>query len=118
MSSPPPSSPSVDRRRRFAPRGGGVFSRAVNRIHPFPPERPEMKSKLKLDVDALEVTSFDTDAAAGGRGTVRAASEPLPASEAAPCAFETEITGPCCDYTLVLSCIETQCDECTWGPLP
>ena len=30
-------------------------------------------SKLKLNLDALRVDSFDTDAAAGARGTVRGA---------------------------------------------
>lgn len=79
-----------------------------------------MTSKLKLDVDALEVTSFDTDTAASTRGTVNGASgtDPLPASEFAPCPNDTEITGPCCDYTLVLSCVQTSCDECAWGPTP
>ena len=77
-----------------------------------------MTSKLKLDVDALEVTSFDTHTTAGERGTVLAAShiEPAPDSEE-PC-IDTNFTGPCCEYTLLLSCVQTNCDECTVGPLP
>ena len=79
-----------------------------------------MMSKLKLDVDALEVTSFDTDVTAQARGTVNAASgtgppSVLPATELAPCPNETVITGPCCDHTLMLSCVQT-CDVVTCGP--
>lgn len=76
-----------------------------------------MITKLKLDVDALEVTSFDTDTAAQARGTVNAASgtSPMPATELAPCPNDTEITGPCCEHTLMLSCVQTNCEECTYG---
>ncbi|HEX9936240.1 MAG TPA: hypothetical protein VGB15_03935 [Longimicrobium sp.] len=74
-----------------------------------------MITKLKLDVDALEVTSFDTDTAAQARGTVNAASgtDPLPATEFAPCPNDTEMTGPCCDHTLMLSCMQQTCDVVT-----
>jgi hypothetical protein len=74
-----------------------------------------MMSKLKLDVDALEVTSFDTDAAAGTRGTVVGASGIEPAPESVHVCIDSRFTGPCCEYTLVLSCVQTNCDECTVG---
>ncbi len=28
------------------------------------------------------------------------------------CPNDTEITGPCCDHTLMLSCVQTGSDEC------
>ena len=75
-----------------------------------------MMSKLKLDVEALEVTSFDTDAAGAERGTVRGASI-QPAQDSVDVCIDTDFTGPCCEYTLVLSCVQTNCDECTAGPV-
>ena len=70
-------------------------------------------SKLKLNLEALEVTSFDTDASAEGRGTVHAASDIRPISQRPrDCFFSENVTGSCCDITLAPSCIQTQCDEC------
>ena len=70
--------------------------------------------KLKLAIDNLKVESFDTsEIRAERRGTVLAASgiEPAPFSEA-PC-IDSDFTGPCCDITLVLSCVQTSCiPEC------
>ena len=72
--------------------------------------------KLKLRIDNLEVESFQTqDTGEGRRGTVRAASEIIPASDGPFVCFGTEITGPCCDVTLAPSCIETNCiTECLY----
>lgn len=72
-------------------------------------------NKLKLQIDNLTVESFETSETRAERGTVLGASGICPASDAAPCPNDTEITGPCCDYTLVLSCVQTSCEEC--GPL-
>ncbi|HEU4457285.1 MAG TPA: hypothetical protein VFR81_29720 [Longimicrobium sp.] len=70
--------------------------------------------KLKLSLDSLRVTSFETDTAARREsGTVHAhAGETTPES---PCRFSVQpgcpqLTGPCtgpgCDVTLAVSCIE------------
>ena len=74
-------------------------------------------SKLKLQIDNLKVESFETSETRAGRGTVLGAESIEPATPVGPCPNDTEITGPCCDYTLVLSCVQTNCDECTVGPL-
>ena len=73
-----------------------------------------MTRKLKLSLDALDVTSFDLDAAAGERGTVVGASDPqpIPETEDPFGCTGTVFTGPCCDVTLALSCVQTGCDEC------
>jgi hypothetical protein len=71
-------------------------------------------AKLKLSLDSLRVTSFATDTATRREnGTVHAhAGETTPQS---PCRFSDQpgcvpITGPCtgpgCDVTLALSCVE------------
>lgn len=66
-------------------------------------------NKLKLRLDRLEVESFETAALrAEPRGTV-AAHMPKPGGTTIQ---DTEITGPCCDYTLALSCVQTNCLEC------
>ncbi len=68
-------------------------------------------TKLKLQVERLKVESFET-AAAGEerRGTVLGAGGIVPRPPSSPCApFETEYTGSCCDITLALSCIQTNC---------
>ena len=72
-------------------------------------------NKLKLQIDNLTVESFETSDTRAERGTVLGASGICPASDAAPCPNDTEMTGPCCDYTLVLSCVQTSCEDC--GPL-
>ncbi|HEX5727206.1 MAG TPA: hypothetical protein VFX98_17145 [Longimicrobiaceae bacterium] len=46
-------------------------------------------SKLRLDIEALEVESFDTAEKKGGRGTVHGASETLEAG----CSFDGPCTG-------------------------
>ncbi len=70
-------------------------------------------NKLKLRIDNLTVESFETSEVRAGRGTVLGASI-QEATPVGPCPNDTEITGPCCDYTLVLSCVQTNCDDC--GP--
>lgn len=74
--------------------------------------------KLKLQIENLAVESFE--AGARGRGTVLGASVIEPASAQPPCFLETEITGPCCDVTLAISCVLTNCiQDCaivTWDP--
>ncbi len=65
--------------------------------------------KLKLAIENLKVESFDTAAAGGERGTVVGASGIQPATKPAPCLNDTEITGPCCDVTLAISCVQTNC---------
>lgn len=77
--------------------------------------------KIKLELESLSVETFETAGArAEIRGTVRGESviEPAPLSEAPFECLETEITGPCCEYTLVLSCVQTGCEECFWQPVP
>lgn len=74
-------------------------------------------NKLKLQIEKLAVESFDT-AAAGGerRGTVLGASgiQSRQFTECEPnCEFETRATGYCCDISLVISCAQTNCAECT-----
>ena len=70
-------------------------------------------TKLKLQVDNLQVESFETAGTrAELRGTV-AAHMPKPGGGGTTLQ-ETQITGSCCDITLALSCIETNClNECT-----
>ncbi len=65
--------------------------------------------KLKLAVDDLKVESFDTSRIGEVRGTVAGASGIQPASEVAMCLTDTEVTGPCCDASLMVSCA-TDCD--------
>ncbi len=69
--------------------------------------------KLKLAIEDLTVESFDTAAAGGARGTVVGASGIQPAPESEPlgeCGTGAAHTGPCCGYTLVISCA-TDCDD-------
>lgn len=71
--------------------------------------------KLKLELDRLAVETFETSrASAEHRGTVLgAAVAPAPFSKPLEC-LDTQITGPCCDYTLALSCVQTNClEDCT-----
>jgi hypothetical protein len=68
-------------------------------------------SKLKLQIDNLQVETFETAETSDLRGTV-AANMPKP-TRPEPCFQETDLTGPCCDYTLALSCVLTNCiTEC------
>jgi hypothetical protein len=64
--------------------------------------------KLTLRIDNLKVDSFETAGIREElRGTVAAHAKPRP--------FEpTEaVTGSCCDITLALSCVQTNCfNEC------
>lgn len=71
-------------------------------------------NKLKLPIENLKVESFETSGASGERrGTVLGAAD----VQARPrtrgpqvCQFETEmVTGGCCDITLALSCVQTNC---------
>jgi hypothetical protein len=66
--------------------------------------------KLKLQIENLVVESFQVSGnGADGRGTV-AAHMPKPTE---PPFAETQITGSCCDITLALSCVQTNCfEEC------
>lgn len=69
--------------------------------------------KLKLAIENLTVESFDTSAAGRERGTVLGASEIQPAPESVlpgHCDTGTAYTGPCCGYSLVISCA-TNCDD-------
>ena len=70
-------------------------------------------AKLKLQIDALTVESFDTAETRGElRGTV-AAHMPRPGGGGTTFQ-ETQITGPCCDETLAQSCVQTNClNQCT-----
>lgn len=76
-------------------------------------------NKLKLQIDNLQVETFDTaEAGEGRRGTVLAASgiQSRQFTECEPnCEFETRATGSCCDISLVISCALTNCAECV-GP--
>jgi hypothetical protein len=75
--------------------------------------RPTM-NKLKLQIDNLKVESFETSGIRTERGTVLGASVIEEATPVGPCPNFTEITGPCCDHTLMLSCVQTNCmAECT-----
>lgn len=68
-------------------------------------------AKLKLQIDNLRVETFETAETSDLRGTV-AANMPKP-TRPEPCFQETNITGPCCDHTLALSCVLTNClTEC------
>jgi len=66
--------------------------------------------KLKLSLDSLRVTSFATDIAARrDAGTVHAhgRTDACPASQQAGCFSSPELcTGPGCDVTLMVSCVE------------
>lgn len=74
-----------------------------------------MASRLKLNVDALEVTSFDADGTAGERGTVLGAD--AESKEPWECPDNSFLTGDCCEFTWAVSC-GTGCDECTIEPRP
>lgn len=64
-------------------------------------------SKLKLQVDRLEVQTFETAGlGAEGRGTV-AAHMPKPPKD--PPLIETYYVGDSCECTLAQSCIQTNC---------
>lgn len=76
--------------------------------------------KLKMSLESLEVTSFETNAdARAERGTVLGqARTDLCTSPASPCLHSAQpgcvpITGPCtgpgCDVTLMISCVP--CDS-------
>ena len=56
-----------------------------------------MTSKLKLDAEALEITSFDTAATAQASGTV-AGADAIVAVSGGDC-IRTRLTGPCCEDT-------------------
>jgi hypothetical protein len=71
-------------------------------------------NKLKLQIDNLMVESFETSAIRSERGTVLGASGFEEATPVEPCLINTEITGPCCDHTLMPSYMQTNCDDC--GP--
>jgi hypothetical protein len=82
-----------------------------------------MQPKTRLDLEALDVESFDTVASEDGRGTIRAheAVEPTPPEYQPPCtcaasclcktAYYNCGTGPytiySCDYTHNASCLVT-----------
>ena len=69
-------------------------------------------NKLKLQIENLTVESFETSDAGGERGTVlgRDAIEPRPVTESPlGCQIETRYTGSCCDITLAISCVQTNC---------
>lgn len=74
--------------------------------------------KIKLELESLAVETFETLAAeVRGRGTVLGASGIRPASQRPFGCFETEnVTGGCCDITLALSCVQTNCDDCIIVP--
>ncbi len=64
--------------------------------------------KLKLAIENLAVESFETARTSDARGTVDAHG-PKPGTTIQP----TAITGSCCDITLALSCVQTNClNEC------
>ncbi|HEU4557813.1 MAG TPA: pinensin family lanthipeptide [Longimicrobium sp.] len=69
-------------------------------------------NKLKLQLDNLQVESFETaETHAELRGTI-AANMPRP-TRPEPCFNESGlVTGSCCDITLALSCIQTNCLQC------
>lgn len=56
-----------------------------------------MTNKLKLDAEALEITSFDTAATAQTPGTV-AGADAIMAVSGSGC-IRTRLTGPCCEDT-------------------
>jgi hypothetical protein len=58
----------------------------------------EMTSKLTLDAEALEITTFDIAETATVRGTVLGAGEVAEAASGSGC-IQTRLTGPCCEYT-------------------
>ena len=69
-------------------------------------------NKLKLRIENLKVESFETAEAGGERGTVLgAADRPRPLTQDPQgCQFQTEmVTGGCCDITLAISCVLTNC---------
>ena len=69
-------------------------------------------AKIKLEIDALRVESFDTELPVGGHGTVRGHQEVEPGDAAAalPTDWKTCQGGDCTARTLCLySCIEAPC---------
>jgi len=69
-------------------------------------------NKLKLAIENLKVESFETSATGGERGTVLGAADikPRPVTQSpAGCQIETQYTGSCCDITLMISCVQTNC---------
>ena len=68
-------------------------------------------NKLKLALDELQVTSFETAAADNGeRGTVHGHG-PIRYSQQPGCdPFTGPCTGPGCDVTLMISCVGGGCD--------
>jgi hypothetical protein len=65
--------------------------------------------KLKLAIENLMVESFETSETRLERGTVLGASVIEESTPVGPCPNFTEVTGPCCDYTLMISCVQTNC---------
>ena len=64
--------------------------------------------KLKLEIEKLRVESFETNATGAAPGGTVVGHMPKPST-----LEPTEITGACCDHTLALSCVQTNClDEC------
>jgi hypothetical protein len=69
-------------------------------------------NKLKLRIENLKVESFETSVAGGERrGTILGAARPRPLTQGPlGCQLQTEmVTGGCCDITLAVSCIQTNC---------
>jgi hypothetical protein len=74
--------------------------------HPFPrPETATMK-KIRLDVDALRVETFETDRAAADRGTVRAHDASGQSCPYECTRYEPTCNGPLCAATFpVVTCV-------------
>jgi hypothetical protein len=75
--------------------------------HPFPrPETAAMK-KIRLDVDALRVETFETARAEADRGTVRAYDDASGQSCPYECTrYEPTCNGPLCGATFpVVTCV-------------
>ena len=71
-------------------------------------------NKLKLRIENLKVESFETSMVGGERrGTVLGAADarPRPLTQGPlGCQLQTEmVTGGCCDITLMISCVLTNC---------
>jgi hypothetical protein len=62
--------------------------------------------KLKLAIEKLQVESFKTDETRAARGGTVAGHMARPTPTFQP---TERVTGPCCDITLALSCVQTNC---------